>query len=71
MLCDQASDKIFFIYQPPATCRLFFYKISQGRPCPLLSTALVYPPYPTLWGLCISVSRRVFSRVFGTRSTQW
>jgi len=59
MLCDQASDKIFFIYQTTSHLPLvIFYnridRLSTARvkinPSPLLLIALVYLPHPTLRG---------------------
>ena len=78
MLCDQASDKIFFIYQ--TTSHLFFYKILRGRSMPRRQ---INPVHHSQWLRCIhpippcppgTVYRctqgRVFTGVFDGRPTR-
>ena len=77
MLCDQASDKIFFIYQ--TTSHLFFYKILRGRSMPRRQ---INPVHHSQWLRCIhpippcppgpvtDTHSRVLSRVFSTRPTR-
>ncbi len=80
MLCDQASDKIFFIYQtashrPPV---FFYYRIDQLstarveiNPSPLLLIALGCATLPCTHNSNPNTRGRVFSRVFDARSTRW
>ncbi len=83
MLCDQASDKIFFIYQtashwpPVLLTRNRPVVNTQGgdQPRPLLLIASVYTTlsYPALEGQPMHqcVKCRVLGRVFDGRSTPW